>query len=106
MGICGSPGTFEHLMDDTLRAPIDVAGRTMSFSEFTCLYLDDICIHLLTRSEHMLHIRAVLMRLRERTLYAKPTKCEWMQTTIDVLRACTSRQTKQTFCNNGLLQRL
>jgi hypothetical protein len=85
MGLCGAPGTFQHLMDDSFAASITVNGRTLSFLEFLCIYLDDICVHSRTRHEHLLHLRAVLTRLRERRLYAKPTKCEWMRTEIEFL---------------------
>jgi RNase H-like domain found in reverse transcriptase/Integrase zinc binding domain/Reverse transcriptase (RNA-dependent DNA polymerase)/Integrase core domain len=85
MGLCGAPGTFQHLMDDSFATPIVLNGRTYSFLDFLGLYLDDICVHSETRSEHLLHLRAVLTRLRERKLYAKPTKCEWMRTTIEFL---------------------
>jgi hypothetical protein len=83
MGICGAPGTFQHLMDDTFASPITIHHRTLSFHEILGVYLDDICIHSRTREKHSLHLRAVLFRLRERKLYAKPTKCEWMRTSID-----------------------
>ena len=33
----------------------------------------------------MLHVRAVLQRLRDWKIYVKPSKCEWMQSTIEFL---------------------
>ena len=71
-------------MDDSFAAPITVNGCTLSLL-FLCVYLDDICVHSRTRCEHLLHLRAVLTRLRERKLYSKPTKCEWMRTEIEFL---------------------
>jgi hypothetical protein len=85
MGLCGAPGTFQHLMDDSFAAPIQLHGRAMSFMDFLCVYLDDLCVHSATRSEHLLHLRCVLLRLRERKLYVKPTKCEWMCQQIEFL---------------------
>jgi hypothetical protein len=85
MGLCGAPGTFQRLMDETFAAPITVEGRSLSFFKFICVYLDDICVHSFSPSEHLLHLRCVLLRLRECKLYAKPTKCEWMRTTIEFL---------------------
>ena len=52
---------------------------------FIANYLDDVCIFSRPREEHLSHIRAVLQRLRERKLYVKPTKCEWLQQKIDFL---------------------
>jgi hypothetical protein len=85
MGLCGAPGTFQHLMDDTFAKPITINGKTLTFLDFICIYLDDICVHSTTEHEHLLHLRAVLTRLREQKLYAKPTKCEWMRTEIEFL---------------------
>jgi hypothetical protein len=85
MGLCGAPGTFQHLMDDSFAAPIMLHGCSMSFLNFLCIYLDDLCVHSSTRAEHLLHLRCVLLRLRERKLYAKPTKCEWLRKQIDFL---------------------
>jgi hypothetical protein len=58
MGICGAPGTFQHLMDDTFATHITIHNRTLSFHDFLGVYLDDICIHSRTRAEHPLHLRA------------------------------------------------
>jgi hypothetical protein len=85
MGLCGAPGTFQHFIEDTFATSIVLHGRSCSFLDFLGLYLDDICVHYQSRSEHVLHLRTVLTRLRERTLYAKPTKCEWMRATIELL---------------------
>lgn len=86
MGLCGAASTFQYLMDETFRdsAPLE-PGKVISFLHFIANYLDDVCIFSRTRHEHLMHIRAVLLRLRERKLYVKPTKCEWLQTRVDFL---------------------
>ena len=35
-----------------------------------------------------MHIHAVLHQLREHILFVKPSKCEWMQRSIDILGRC------------------
>jgi hypothetical protein len=45
----------------------------------------DIYIFSSSLEEHILHLRAVLQRLREHTLYVKPTKCAWGQSEIEFL---------------------
>ena len=71
-------------MDETFRdsAPLS-SGDVVAFVHFIADYLDDVCIFNRTREEHLSHIRAVLQRLRERKLYVKPTKCEWLQQQTD-----------------------
>lgn len=86
MGLCGAPSTFQYLMDNTFREPVKLPdGSTVSFSEFIAVYLDDVCIFSRTEAEHLTHLRAVLQRLREHKLFVKPSKCEWMQTTVEFL---------------------
>jgi hypothetical protein len=85
MALCGAPGTFQHLMNDSFATPITIIGRILTFMKFVCIYLDDLCIPSRTQQEHFLHLRAVLTRLREGKLYVKPTKCEWMRTEIEFL---------------------
>ena len=86
MGLCGAASTFQYLMDETFRdsAPLS-SGDVVAFVHFIANYLDDVCIFSRPREEHLSHIRAVLQRLRERKLYVKPTKCEWLQQKIDFL---------------------
>jgi hypothetical protein len=39
MGLCGAPGTFQHLVDSTFAAPIIVNKQSMSFLDFfVCLF--------------------------------------------------------------------
>ena len=84
MGLCGAPCTFQYLVDSTFRKPVVLPnGAVVAFEKFIATYLDDVCIFSLSsEEEHLMHLRAVLQRLREHTLYVKPSKCEWMQTEI------------------------
>jgi hypothetical protein len=80
MGLCGAPSTFQYTMDEAFREPALLAdGKIVPFEKFIAVYLDDVCIFSSTRQEHLLHISAVLQRLRERKLYVKSSKCEWLQ---------------------------
>ena len=86
MGLCGAPSTFQYLMDNTFREPVTLSnGITVAFHQFIAIYLDDVCIFSSTEEEHLVHLRAVLQRLREHNLFVKPSKCEWLQTTIEFL---------------------
>ena len=76
MGLCNAPATFMHLMNTVFK---DELGR------FVLVFLDDILIFSRTKEEHLAHLRAVLTRLREAKLYAKPSKCEWMQDQVEFL---------------------
>ena len=85
-GLCGAPSTFQHMMDAVFARPAELSnGETISFMEFVATYLDDICIFSATKGEHLTHVRAVLARLRQYKLYAKPSKCEWLQTSVQFL---------------------
>lgn len=67
-GLTNAPGTFQSLVNDTLRPYLDV---------FCTAYLDDIIIYSDTLEEHTEHIHKVLKALEERDLQIVPEKCEW-----------------------------
>ena len=64
-GLHGAPATFQRMMDVLLSG----AG------EYSAAYLDDLVVFSSSWPEHLGHLRAVLQRLREAGLTAKPTKC-------------------------------
>lgn len=66
-GLTNAPGTFQSLVNDTLRPYLDV---------FCTAYLDDIIIYSDTLEEHTEHIHKVLKALEERDLQIAPEKCE------------------------------
>ena len=65
-GLHGAPATFQRMMDVLLSG----AG------EYSAAYLDDLVVFSNSWPEHLEHLRAVLQRLREAKLTAKPTKCQ------------------------------
>ena len=50
------------------------------------VFLDDILICSASMEEHVEHLRQVLNTLRRERLYAKASKCEMVQTSIEFLR--------------------
>ena len=65
-GLQGAPATFQRMMDAVLKG---VNG-------FASAYLDDVIVFSCTWKEHLMHLDAVLTRLREVSLTAKPKKCQ------------------------------
>ena len=76
MGLCNAPATFMRLMNEVFDDMLD---------KYVVVYLDDILIYSTTQAEHMQHIRTVLERLRQHKLYAKQSKCEFMQREVSFL---------------------
>ena len=76
MGLCNAPGTFMQLMNDSFRDMLDKS---------VLCFLDDILVFSRTEEEHLRHLRAVLQRLREKKLYIKLKKCEFMQSEVAFL---------------------
>ena len=74
MGLCGAPGTFQMLMDEAFAQPTPVRNISVSFQEFVSIYLDDVCVFSRSFEEHLLHLRAVLSRLREQRAFER-LKC-------------------------------
>lgn len=74
MGLAGMPGSWSRLMRHLLGKP--------HFQAFCVVYLDDICVFSATLSDHVIHLRKVLIVLREAKLYARKDKCKWAQSSI------------------------
>ena len=72
-GLCNAPATFQSLMNRVLQGYVD---------DFVLVYLDDILIYSETEHQHLDHLTAVLQRLRDHKLYARPHKCSFLQTEI------------------------
>jgi len=75
-GLQGAPSTFQRLMNHYLRHHL---------GKFVLVYLDDICIYSNTEEEHYDHLKVVLQILREKQLYAKSTKCDFLKKRISFL---------------------
>ena len=70
-GLCGAPATFQRMIDHVIRG----------MHEFACAYL--VMIFSISWEDHLVHIHAVLDRLRSLGLTAKPSKCQL------AMRECT-----------------
>ena len=73
-GLTNAPATFQKMMNDILRPLI---GRCV------IVYIDDILIYSRDRTEHLRHIRQVFQLLSDHNLYAKPSKCSFLQEEIE-----------------------
>src|SRR4051812_27879909 len=67
-GLTNAPATLSRLMNSIFMEYLD---------KFVVIYLDDILIYTNSEEEHAVHLRLVLMKLREHRLYAKLSKCEF-----------------------------
>ena len=76
MGLCNAPGTFMQLMNETFADMLDKS---------VLCFLDDILIYSATEEEHIKHVTAVVERLQSKKLYAKLSKCEFMQREVEFL---------------------
>ncbi|GMF34374.1 unnamed protein product [Phytophthora fragariaefolia] len=74
MGLAGMPGTWPRLM-----------RKVLSHLAFVVVYLDDICIFSRSMADHVTHLRQVGEVLREHKLYARPDKCDFGQSFVDLL---------------------
>ncbi|KAL2095578.1 hypothetical protein ACEWY4_007726 [Coilia grayii] len=67
-GLTNAPAIFQGLVNDVLRDMLD---------RFVFVYLDDILIFSKDLEEHKQHVRLVLRRLLENSLFVKAEKCEF-----------------------------
>ena len=78
-GLTNAPATFMKLMNNVLRPYL---------GKFVVVFLDDILIYSRTREEHL---RKVFQLLRENSLYAKESKCEFFAEEVKYLGHIISR---------------
>ena len=75
-GLCNGPASFQHFINDTLREYLD---------DFCTAYLDDILIYSDVESEHEIHIKRILIKLREAGLQTDITKCTFQVKEVSYL---------------------
>ena len=75
-GLTNAPAAFQHFMNEIFADLLDIC---------TVIYLDDILIYSDSMSDHILHVREALQRLRDNGLYASTEKCEFHSTSVDYL---------------------
>ncbi|KAJ9528513.1 hypothetical protein QJQ45_020524, partial [Haematococcus lacustris] len=75
-GLTNAPATFQRVMNDAF-APV--------LGKCALVYLDDILVMSKSLPEHLQHLRLVFDLLRKNELYAKMSKCEFMQLTLRFL---------------------
>ncbi|KAJ9516332.1 hypothetical protein QJQ45_001063 [Haematococcus lacustris] len=75
-GLTNAPATFQRVMNDAF-APM--------LGKCALVYLDDILVMSKSLPEHLQHLRLVFDLLRKNKLYAKMSKCEFMQLTLRFL---------------------
>ena len=75
-GLCNGPASFQHFINDTLREYLD---------DFCTAYLDDILIYSDVESEHEIHVKRILIKLREAGLQADITKCAFVGLTAEIM---------------------
>ena len=74
-GLTNAPSTFMKVMD----------GIFSKYSDFVCVYIDDILIFSKSREEHLQHLQIVLSLLRKHKLFAKLSKCSFLQKEVKFL---------------------
>ncbi|UOH82890.1 hypothetical protein LQV05_005603 [Cryptococcus neoformans] len=82
-GLTNAPASFQHLMNHNFRDMLDI---------FVIIYLDDILIYSPELGTHQSHVIQVLDHLCQTHLYAKASKCEFHQTSVEFLGFVVSDQ--------------
>ena len=75
-GLCNAPTTFQRLMEKVLHEYL---------YKFVVVYFDDVIIFSMTEDEHVVHLRLVLLKLREHVLKIQWKKCRWGLSRIEYL---------------------
>jgi len=75
-GLTNAPAVFMNLMNDVIQEYLDT---------FICVYLDDILVYSENLDDHLRHLRLTLDKLPAHTLYAKRSKFQFAETTVEYL---------------------
>src|ERR1044072_2255443 len=68
-GVTNEPAVFMDYMNRVFHEFLD---------QFVMVFIDDILIYSKSHEEHEIHLRQVLRFLQEKSLYANPSKCEFL----------------------------
>ncbi|GBG71803.1 hypothetical protein CBR_g9212 [Chara braunii] len=82
-GLTNASATFQAAMTTEFRDMLD---------RFVLIYLDDILVYSQTLDEHIVHLRAVLDRLRTAKYKVNRAKCEFAQQALEYLGHFVTRQ--------------
>lgn len=82
-GLTNAPSTFQGLMNEVFRPYL---------RKFVLVFFDDIFIYSSCVDEHIIHLRQVLLLLRDNTLFANRMKCEFAKLEIEYLGHVVSTQ--------------
>ena len=82
-GLCNTPATFQHLMQNTL-GELNLT--------YCIIYLDDVIVFGCSEDEHLENLRIVFECSREFNLKLKPSKCSFFQSKIVYLVHHASRE--------------
>lgn len=82
-GLTNAPASFQHLMNHNFHDMLDI---------FVIIYLDDILIYSPDLETHQSHVIQDLDHLCQTHLYAKASKCEFHQTSVEFLGFIVSDQ--------------
>ena len=81
-GLTNAPAAFMSLMNGIFKPYLDL---------FVIVFIDDILIYSKSRKEHEEHLKIVLELLREKSLYAKFSKCEFWLDSVSFLGNVVSK---------------
>jgi hypothetical protein len=74
-GLTNAPAYFMYLMNSVFMPELD---------KFVVVFIDDILVYSTNEDEHTEHLHIVLQRLRDHRLYAKLSKCEFLELAVVV----------------------
>jgi RNase H-like domain found in reverse transcriptase/Reverse transcriptase (RNA-dependent DNA polymerase) len=72
-GLANAPSTFQAVMNNVFREYLD---------DFAMVYIEEILIFSRTEEDHFRHVKLILARLRQHTLFAKLSKCEFNRASL------------------------